>query len=73
MEELPKFLTPAEFIEALERTTGRTISRSAVYRSMSNGRLHAARIGGRLLIDRQLFEQASTLTLKPRPDEGQQP
>lgn len=68
MPDRKKFLTPTEFQEALEATTSRTISLSAIYRSIQKAKLPASQIGGRYLIDRKTFEAQAGIKLR-HPEE----
>jgi len=68
----PRFLTVKEFLEYVKEATGITWSRSSAYRAIQKCRLPTMRLGGKLLIDRQGFEEEClALGLKP-PHASQQ-
>jgi hypothetical protein len=56
-DQQTRYLTPKEFLQALQAATGRHWSRSSLYRAIARCKLPASRVGGTLLIDREAAER----------------
>jgi len=62
--QAPRYLTPKEFAAAIEASTGRTLSKSSIYRAIRSCRVASIRIGGHTFIDRHSAERQMGIPLR---------
>jgi len=67
---LPRYLTPNEFLAALQLATGRQWSRSSLYRAIAQARIQAIKLGGKIMIDRLAAELDLNLKLTDPQDKN---